>query len=319
MKNIFDFFYLKLDRYGIIALLFVFPIFAFYYYFAYFPFLTPAQTYTTKPFYFAAEKAAEKYLGISISFSIPKFVSDESYINIVVANNTSENIDNLKITLLPNIIEGLRSSSITIETANIDQVRAHSSVSKEVKLTTLGLQDGDQIELLYIEDEYEGEINRSGLECCFPPITYHRFIAWIISLLGNMQIALSVIFFLSAISCSILGEDNQDFHPSSRIGKYFIARTFFRATIPLALFFVALDWWTGTLRIWSSNYLTHMVIFFIFIYISLIGIGTLTKLIEIRPKTKIIIDSEGTTKEIEILNGQNKFILQKFRAWLRKK
>jgi hypothetical protein len=154
---------------------------------------------------------------------------------------------------------------------------------------------------------------------------YDPFYASINSILQNIFMALSMIFILSVIVCSICEDDNQDFHPLSQIGKYSIIRVAFRALIVLGLFFVLLYILTIFLfDIWSPYYsldsgiTTHIIRLISFILVSIILNNIFTRLIKIKPKARIVVNGMGKEKDIEILNSQVEFNLKEFWAKISK-
>lgn len=296
-----------IKKYGTIALLFVFPIVASYYYFAYYPFLETNQT-------------VEVNCGstIDLSISTPIFVANETEINIVATNESSEDIENIKIIILPDINTQQRITSIKFETVSIDSLRAGSNESKISKLTIYGMQDDSYIR---IKDIYV-VLNNQTLLCSRvnnPRITYNQLGSWALSVIRNFLVATAVLLFLSAISCLIFEDDNQDFHPTSRLGTYYIVRIFFRASYPLAAFFIALHWITSDLLgIWQINYVPNVVALMVYILVSLAAIKSLTRLIRVKPKTRIIINGSGKEKEVEIIEQSTEFNLREFFAQISK-
>jgi hypothetical protein len=322
MKDILNHFPLK--KYGAITLLILFPIFSLFYYLAYFPSLA-----TNNVFMIQCDSASENSNNslfvnssshgvINISFSVPRFVSNNSEINVSVINLSSARIENLKITLTPDVVFfRQKPSSITFEQVNIEQLNSEATNNEKIKLLAYGIQDGKLILVRNIQIEFNNNIatcDMNDLESNkFEIATYNQFYAWLLATLESIPIAVSAILFLSTISCSIVEDENQDFPPTSQIGRYYIARIFFRASVLLALFFIILYWATGSLiNIWESNYVPYIGALIIYILISLAATRNLSRLIKIKPKVKIVINGSGKEKEIEVLDSQSKFNLENF-------
>jgi hypothetical protein len=323
MKDILEHFPLK--KYGAIALLFLLPVFSLFYYFAYFPFLATNNTFEIQCDNTNGNSNNSLFVNSSTNgvitsiFSVPRYISNNSEINVSIRNISSASVENLKITLTPDILRFSRHrpSNITFEQISIELLVSEATDNKKIKLTAYGMQDGDPVIIRNIQIEFNGNIakcktndlNNNEYELAI----YNQLYAWILGTLESIPVVISVLLFLSTISCSIIEDENQDFPATSQMGRYYIARIFFRASIILATFFILLYWTTGSLvNIWSSSYMPYIGTLIIYIFVSQIAITNLSRLIKIKPKVKIIVNGSGKEKEIEVLENQSKFSLEKF-------
>jgi hypothetical protein len=311
VNNILEYFPIK--RYGAIALLVVFPIFALYYYFV----VSPSLYKYGNSFILSCDEP-----NLSLTFSTPKYISSTGDMNLVITNQSSQPITDIKISTklltsnLSNYALSLSKPLILAEDVNISELGAGKSENKSIPISTYGVASGTLIKVDDIVVNYEkgiaykcGEIYRSN-----SIITFNQALAWLLLVLQNIPVVFSSIFAISAISCSVNEDDTQDFHPSSRIGKYYIGRVICKALTPVVIFYIL-----GCTGIFlaeiggSSDVIAFEIISLgILIFLCFFFEKLLTKLIVAKPKAVIIVDATGKEKEVEIIVPNLEFNKKEF-------
>ena len=290
MRDVLKYFPLK--RYGAIALIFVFLVFSSFYYLFYFPSLNILQSFGTH------------WPGVPIRFIVPKYITNGSELKIVVNASTDEVEIEIR-TMLGACSSGQNFSGNTVNTIAV-HLNSGEVGERGFPITVYGLQDRSRM-CIAISCH-----NSNTLRRYYFSVVYSPFYAWIISVLTSIPTTLSLIFVGSVVICSIAEDDRQDFHPMSQIGRYYIARIFFRASTVLSLIFIALYVFSVQLGIVSYRAFTGMALSFVLLFFSWVFIKVTTRLIDEKPKATIIIDGRGTQKELEVFNSSKNFNMKGF-------
>lgn len=314
MKDFLEYFPLK--RYGAIAILLVFPLFSLYYLISYKPSINTVRIYQ----YQCQEQ------GIAIFIETPRYIANNSEIKVDIQNYSEQILSDIRIIVTAKGISQRLAANprIYFDEININQLNGNGVISQTTRASIYDMQNGEYAEIYWLAEQKGNKFNCMDYRDEKLETTYNEMYAWLIGVLTNTSIALSFIFFFSVISCSITQDDSQDFHPSTRLGKYHIARVAFRASVLLTVLFALLQVLSmlvldiGVPPYYFNNFHPILVLSFLFL-ISFLGNKFFTILISKKPKAKIIIDGKGKEKEVEIIKPTDEFNIAQFWVDISKK
>ena len=301
MRDVLEYFALK--RYGSIALLFVFTIFSLYYLLVFAPSIESNRRIS-----FTCQNPL-----LSLTVSMPVYVANNSSLEIEVQNGSPVSLKNFKIIGEAQGKNTNFDSRLFVDDINIESLRGNEVVSRKSRISAFNVPKGTLVFMRFYED-YQGQITVCSGYANVPVTTYHEFYASVLSWVKDSSLMLSLIFFASVLSCSIVQDDRQDFHPLSRLGRLYIARVVARASVVLTVLFIGLQILTNAflgigLSLYYGNAYGILLIFLIFW--TLLS-SVLTRAIALKPKAKIVIKSQGEEKEVEIIGVHTKFRLKDF-------